>query len=250
MRFVTLVGLKLRQKFLAGDLGNCFRRGRVRSVRPTSFHRAVVWLLWLSVAQLLKFQSVCFVVNGTRTMFATWENALASIKLTTIFLDCASHLYTLFELFQFEKLLLLSSYLLLQTCTLNAEHMTLPLGFFVFCLVMGDSGQRIAATRSLRHLNRTHNFHKLLNLVLQVDSSVLACVRGLFLLRRLQLHRQFRLKFLNFSFKLQLSLLLLLGLFKSRTQLFIQVFDLLLPLMYPSLLVNILLLRQLQFLLK
>ena len=128
--------------------------------------------------------------------------------------------------------------------------MTLPLGFFVFCLVMGDSGQRIAATRSLRHLNRTHNFHKLLNLVLQVDSSVLACVRGLFLLRRLQLHRQFRLKFLNFSFKLQLSLLLLLGLFKSRTQLFIQVFDLLLPLMYPSLLVNILLLRQLQFLLK
>jgi hypothetical protein len=99
-------------------------------------------------------------------MFATCKNALASIKLTTIFLDCASHLYTLFELFQLEKLLLLSSYLLLQTCTLNAEHMTLPLGLFVFCLVMGDSGQRIAATRSLRYFHSTHNFHKLLNLVL------------------------------------------------------------------------------------
>jgi hypothetical protein len=126
--------------------------------------------------------------------------------------------------------------------------MTLPLSLFVFCLVMGDPGQSIAAACSLRHLNRTHNFHKLLNLVLQVDSSVLACVRGLFLLGRLQLHHQFRLKFLNFSFKLQLSLLLLLSLFKSRTQLFVQVFDLLFPLVYPSLLVNILLLRQLQFL--
>ena len=126
--------------------------------------------------------------------------------------------------------------------------MTLPLGLLVFCLVMRDPGQRIAATRSLRHLNRTHYFHKLLNLVLQVDSSVLTCVRRLFLLRRLQLHRKFCLKFLYFTFMLQLSLLLLLSLFKSRTQLFVQVFDLLFLLMYTRLLVNILLLRQLEFL--